>query len=136
MGNQHEKPPGACRAVNPIYSHEKITAALQHGQGHEADVQRGGGRKFNACHYGELSYQESQMCGQGGLGLGMPQRGFVQSEMGTSPPCKFNRLRTSQMWLPDIPGVYDREGSELPQNMGRPEKRVCFIVWEINDFNN
>lgn len=27
-------------------------------------------------------------------------------------------------------------GSELPLNMGRPEKRVCFIVWEINDFNN
>jgi len=40
------------------------------------------------------------------------------------------------MRLPDIRGVYDPEGSELPQNMGRPEKLVCFIVWEINDFNN
>lgn len=70
-GNQHEKPPSARGAVNPGYSNEKINAMVQHGRGHQADVQRGGVRKFNACHYGELSYQESQMCGQGQLGLEM-----------------------------------------------------------------
>lgn len=71
MGNQHEKPPSAHRVVNPVYSNEKINAMVQHGQGHQAGVQRGGGRKCNACRYGELSYQESQMCGQGRLGLEM-----------------------------------------------------------------
>lgn len=82
------------------------------------------------------SYIQSQMCGRGRLELGVPQRGFVQSKMGTSPPRKINHLNISPKCLPDIPGVYDPVCSELPQNMGRPEKRVCFIVWEINDFNN
>jgi len=41
-GNRHEKPLSAHRVVNPVCSKEKINAAVQHGQGHQADVQRGG----------------------------------------------------------------------------------------------
>lgn len=110
---------------------------MQRGHGRWAGVQRGRGRGvLTRVIAGSGVIRRARRAARVGRGRGCRTEVLFKGRWGLLLPAKTDRLHTSQTRLPDIPGVCGHGGSERAQNTGGPEKPVCLIVWEINDFNN